>query len=132
MRLLKKGDIAIINHIVVEADIASFQGEVVHQVCSTFALAREIEWSSRQFVIENKEAYEEGIGTMLTIDHKSPAFIGEEIIITAVVESHINNELICTYDVRVGERLIATGKTGQKVLNKSTIEKIFSKFDGNE
>lgn len=132
MRLLKKGDIAIINHIVVEADIASFQGEVVHQVCSTFALAREIEWSSRQFVIENKEGYEEGIGTMLTIDHKSPAFIGEEIIITAVVESHINNELICTYDVRVGERLIATGKTGQKVLNKSTIEKIFSKFDGNE
>ena len=132
MKELQKGESITISHIVKNEDVASFQGKVVHNVCSTFTLAREVEWSSRQFVIKYKDDHEEGVGTMLTINHRSPAFVGEKILIEAVVESCINNELICTYKATVGDRLIAEGKTGQKILNKSSLEKIFSKFEGNE
>lgn len=132
MKELQKGESITISHIVKNEDVASFQGKVVHNVCSTFTLAREVEWSSRQFVIKYKDDHEEGVGTMLTINHRSPAFVGEKILIEAVVESCISNELICTYKATVGDRLIAEGKTGQKILNKSSLEKIFSKFEGNE
>lgn len=117
---------------IVDTDLASFKGQVIHQVCSTFALAREIEWSSRQFMQHICKEDEEGIGTMLTIDHKSPAVLNETLKITAKAEQFTINELICTYQVKVGKRIVATGKTGQKVLKKSKIEKIFSKLDLNE
>ncbi|MTI39910.1 thioesterase family protein [Fulvivirga lutimaris] len=126
--IFKVGDQITITKLVERQDVAAFNGEVVHEVCSTFALAREIEWSSRQFVLQMKEADEEGIGTMLTIDHKGPAFVGETVEIIAKIESIVQIEIICTYEAKVGDRLIATGKTGQKVLKKEAINHIFSKF----
>lgn len=126
--VFKVGDQITIDKLVEKQDVAAFNGEVVHEVCSTFALAREIEWSSRQFVLQIKEEDEEGIGTMLTIDHKAPVFVGETFDVTAEIESIEGNEIICTYEARVGDRLIATGKTGQKVLKKEAINHIFSKF----
>src|SRR6266496_665978 len=94
---------------VLESDCAIFNGELLHRVCSTFALARDFEWSSRLFFLELKEDDEEGVGTMLTIEHKSPAFVGEEIIFTATIEAIIKNELICNIEARVGQRIIALG-----------------------
>jgi fluoroacetyl-CoA thioesterase len=107
-------------------DVASFNGEVVHPVCSTFVLAREIEWTTRQFVLDLRDEDEEGIGTHVSIDHKSPAFVGEEIIFTARIDMLNQGELICSYEARVGERLVAIGKTGQKILKRDRIKKIFS------
>lgn len=108
-------------------DVAAFQGEVVHSVCSTFVLAREIEWTTRLFVLEMKEEDEEGIGTQVSIDHKSPAFVGEEIIFTAWIESLRDHELICSYKAMVDNRLIASGQTGQKILKKETLKRIFTR-----
>lgn len=108
-------------------DVAAFHGEVVHPVCSTFVLAREIEWTTRLFVLEMKEDDEEGIGTQVSIDHKSPAFVGEEIIFTAQIESLRDHELICSYKAMAGNRLIATGQTGQKILKKETLKGIFTR-----
>lgn len=122
------GDVRIHRFTVKEADVAAFGGEEVHPVCSTFALAREIEWSSRLFVLEMKEEDEEGIGTRLSIEHRSPALQGEELQISAKVESLTGNELICSVLVKAGERIIAEGRTGQKVLKKEKLEKIFSKI----
>lgn len=51
-----------------------FQGRIVHEVCSTYVLAREIEWATRLFVLDMLESDEEGLGTMIRIDHISPAF----------------------------------------------------------
>jgi fluoroacetyl-CoA thioesterase len=110
---------------VTQHDVAAFNGEVVHAVCSTFTLAREIEWTTRQFVLDIRDDDEEGIGTHVSIDHKSPAFVGEHIIFTARIETLDKGELICSYEARVGERLIATGKTGQKILKREKIKKIF-------
>ena len=108
-----------------EQDVAAFYGAVVHNVCSTFALARDIEWTTRQFVLEMKDDDEEGVGTFITIEHKSPAFVGETIVITGKVEEINKNELICSFNAKVGDRLIATGKTGQKILKKERLRALF-------
>jgi len=113
------------SYVVKPDDVARFHGNVVHPVCSTFALAREVEWATRLFVLDLRDPDEEGVGTHVSIDHKSPAFVGEEIIFTARIESLAGNLLTCSYEARVGERLIATGRTGQRVLKRGKIEKLF-------
>ena len=126
-KLFQKGDIKVHNFTVHDENLAQFGSEVVHPVCSTFTLAREIEWSSRLFVIEMLEEDEEGVGTYLQIDHHSPAVKGEELVIKATVIEIKDHELRCGIEVNVGDRLIASGETGQKIL-KST--KIASLLDG--
>lgn len=123
--IFKPGDIKVYTKKVVESDAAAFHGEVLHPVYATFALARDFEWSSRLFFLEMKEEDEEGVGTFLQIEHHSPAQIGEEVLIQATVESLNGNELICIIEARSGERIIATGKTGQKMLKKEKLKKLF-------
>ncbi len=113
-------------YLVKREDVASFQGVVVHNVCATFTLAREVEWATRQYIFDLREDDEEGIGTFLSINHQAPAFVGEELVIESTVESLQGHELICAYIIRVRERVIATGKTGQKVLKKEKIQAIFN------
>lgn len=112
--------------IVTPSDFAAFHGEVLHAVCSTFSLARDFEWSSRLFFLEMREDDEEGVGTFLSIEHHSPAFDDETICFTATVESIVKNELICRIEATVGDRRIASGKTGQKMLKKEKLNQVFS------
>ena len=56
----KTGDKKIYKKEIVTSDQAIFHGELLHQVCSTFALARDFEWTSRLFFLEMKEEDEEG------------------------------------------------------------------------
>lgn len=123
--LFKPGDRKLFTRRVEPADLANFHGELLHPVYSTFSLARDFEWSSRLFFIDMKEEDEEGVGTHVAIDHKAPAFVGEEVIFTATVEKTEGNELFCWIEARVGDRLIATGRTGQKMLKKQKLKKIF-------
>ena len=125
-QIFKAGDIKVYTTAVKPEDVASFQGSVVHPVCSTFALARDIEWTTRQFVLDMKDDDEEGIGTYLEIRHLAPAFEGEEIAITGIFQSLLGTELVCTVEVWAGARLVATGKTGQKVLKLEKIKSIFN------
>ena len=120
------GDKKVYKKIIKQSDIAQFESGEVHSVCSTFALAQAIEWSSRLFVLEMKDADEEGIGTTLSLNHKSPALLDSEIVITAAIEEINKNELICSYQVKVGDRIVAEGKTGQKILKKEKINLLFS------
>ncbi len=121
----KPGDQKSFKRVVSESDQAIFHDKLLHPVCSTFALARDFEWSSRLFFIEMREDDEEGVGTMLSIEHNSPAFIGEEVEFTATVETIIKNELICTVEAKVGDRIIAIGKTGQKMLKREKLSQLF-------
>ena len=123
--IFKIGDRKEYRRVIGPGDVAAFHGKVVHPVCATFALARDIEWTSRQFVLQMCEDDEEGIGTMLTVNHKSPAFVGEEVSISAWVEAINGYELICSYEASVHGRLIATGQTGQKIFKKDKIERLF-------
>lgn len=113
--------------VVAEADVAAFHGQVVHPVCSTFTIAREAEWTTRLFVLAMKEEDEEGVGTFITVNHKAPAFVGEEIKFAGRVESLIGHELICAFEAKVGDRLIAEGKTGQKIFKKETLAQRFDR-----
>src|SRR5688572_23778297 len=99
--IFKPGDTKQTQYLVKETDVASFLGKVVHPVCATYTLAREIEWATRQFVLDMRDENEEGIGTSLSIEHRGPAFVGEEIVITAWVDEINGHELICRYEAKV-------------------------------
>ena len=122
--ILKPGDKRSFTKTVSKEDIAVFETGKVHDLYSTFALARDAEWCSRLFVLDIKENDEEGIGTSIEIKHLSPALAGSEVIFTATVNSVKGNNLICDFEARVGDRIIAQGSTGQKVLKKSRLEEI--------
>lgn len=113
---------------VTEQDTASFDSGEVHPVYSTFALGRDAEWVCRLFVLEMKEADEEGIGTFLTVHHHSPALLNSEVIFEATAKSINGHEIICTYTAKVAGRLIASGEQGQKILKKTKLERLFEQL----
>lgn len=123
--IFSPGDQQVYRKTVRADELAAFHGEVLHAVYATFALARDFEWSSRLFFIEMKEDDEEGVGTFLQINHRSPAFEGEEVTLTATVDRIEGNELLCRIEARVGDRLIADGVTGQRMLKK---ERLYARF----
>lgn len=123
--LFEEGSTKTFTKLVLAEDCASFESGNVHPVYATFALGRDAEWACRLFVLEMKEAHEEGIGTFLTINHKSPALEGSTVLITAVVKSIHKNEIICTYKVQIGDRIIAEGEQGQKIIAKQKLNALF-------
>ena len=120
------GDTKEFTHVVSEADTAAFESGQVHAVYSTFALARDAEWSGRLFVLEMKEGDEEGIGTGITVTHHSPALVGQEIVFTATLAEVNRNEVVTDYTAKVNGRLIADGRQWQKILPKEKLEKLFN------
>ena len=123
------GDTKVFRHLVTKDDIARFDTGVVHPVYSTFALARDAEWSGRLFVLEMKEAHEEGIGTGITVVHHSPALLNQEVVFTANLTAVNHHEVITAYEARVGDRLIASGEQRQKILAKEKLERLFEKLE---
>lgn len=103
------------SYIVSEADFPVFAGEQVHAVCSTYTLAREFEWAGRRVFLGGRTEGTEAVGASVSVEHRSPAFHGEELTITATPTHFVKGFLTCACEARVGNRLIATGETGQKV-----------------
>lgn len=112
-------------HTVTTADAASFESGEVHAVYSTFALARDAEWSGRLFVLEMKEEGEEGIGTAISVVHHAPALPGQEVVFTATLRAVDRNEIISSFEAKVGDRLIATGEQRQKIIRKEKLARLF-------
>lgn len=119
--IFKPGDRKETMFVVTSNDVAAFKGKVVHEVCSTFTLAREAEWTTRQFVLDITEADEEGIGTFITVNHRGPAFVSEQVVIVGQVEELNGHELVCSFEAKVGDRLVAEGRTGQKIFKKEKL-----------
>lgn len=128
-RKLEIGETKQHNYEVKAQDFASFDTGEVHAVMSTFALGREMEWASRLFVLEIKSEDEEGIGTLLEIEHKSPAVSGDMLDIQATVAELQHNEIICSIIVEQNGRLVAKGRTGQKILKKEKLNQIFTSLE---
>lgn len=106
-------------------DVAAFDGKVVHDVYATFAIARDAEWTGRQFVLEMKEDNEEGIGTFVEIQHLSSALVGETVLFEATIDELEKNIINCSYIATVNERVIAKGRTGQKIIKKEKLNLYF-------
>lgn len=125
MKKIPLGTIKKFQRIVEVKHIAKFDSETVHNVCSTFQIAKDAEWVCRLFVKEMKEDFEEGIGTYVSVEHASPALIGQIIEYTAVLTELNGNELIAEWKAKVAGRLIAKGNQIQKILPKVKIDAIF-------
>lgn len=123
-QLFRYGDTKEFYKTVGKKDAAIFNGAMVHPYYSTYAISRDAEWTSRQFVLDMKEVDEEGIGTFVNVKHISPAKIGDEVRFIATIKSVVNNEIICTITAKVGMRLIATIETGQKILDEDELESV--------
>lgn len=129
MRILfNPGDTRFYEKTVTETDTATFEAGQVHPVYATFALGRDAEWSCRLFVLEMKENDEEGIGTFLNVEHISPALLGSNVKFTAVVDKIEGNTIICSFEATVGARVIAKGQTGQKILKKEKLNRLFDQL----
>ncbi len=126
-----KGDHKHYIKVVSPEEIARFDAGTVHEVYSTFSLARDAEWSTRQFVLDMKEDDEEGIGTFIEVNHHAPALVGSEVRFLSYIEEVNGHEVICRFEARVGEQLIATGKTGQKILKKEKVMRLMEKTRGD-
>jgi fluoroacetyl-CoA thioesterase len=128
--IFRIGDKKVFERVVRSEDVAVFDAGEVHPVYATFAVARDAEWCTRLFVLEMKEAHEEGIGTFVNVKHIAPAFVGDKVIFEAVIEDLSGNNVNCLFIAKVGERIIVEGKTGQKILKKEKIEKMFKDLKG--
>lgn len=128
INLFKVGDEMTFELIVQSSDAATFETGTVHPVYATFALGRDAEWCCRLFVLAMKEEDEEGIGTFLTVNHISPALVGSTVKFTAILIKLERNEIVCRYDAKCGERLIAQGEQGQKILKKAKLERLFTEL----
>jgi predicted thioesterase len=116
------GDVKIYTTTVTPDKLATFETGNVHPVYSTFALARDAEWACRLFVLEMKEAGEEGIGAYLSVEHLAPALLGATVEIRAVLEAVEGNRIECSYQVFCGKRILATGKQTQKIIQKDKFD----------
>ena len=114
----KKGDTKTFERVVTTEHIAKFDTGTVHQLYATFAIAQDMEWTCRLFVLEMLEEGEEGIGAQLSIEHVSPCLLGETATHTAVLEYVDGNTVFCSVIVKSGDRIIAKGTQTQKIIDK--------------
>ncbi len=122
------GDKKVFETIVTEEKLARFDAGLVHPVYSTFALGKDVEWACRLFVLEMKEAGEEGIGAQLTIEHLYPAPIGSKVLIEATLKSVDGNEIVCSYEAFANGFLIAKGLQSQKIIDKSRFNQLLNRI----
>ena len=122
--LCKIGDFKTFSKVVIESETAAFKDKEVHPFYGKFALAKDAEWSSRQFVIEMIEHDEEGIGTFVNINHISPALVGEKVDFTAKLIEIRNHKIKCKLIAKVYDRVIAEGETDQKILKKIKVDRL--------
>ncbi len=129
--IFQKGDVRKYSRKVSKNDIAAFDTGTVHEIYSTFALARDAEWSGRLFVLEMKEENEEGIGTQINIVHKSMAFVDDEVLFESVFEKiNEQGEIITSFKAYSKGRLIAEGTQAQKILKKEKIARVTALLKG--
>jgi fluoroacetyl-CoA thioesterase len=115
-------------HTVEQGDLATFETGNVHPFYSTFALGRDAEWACRQFVLQMKEDDEEGIGTFLNIRHKSPAMLGDTVEFIATVSLLEGHQIDCSFVAKVGDRIVAKGEQGQKILKKEKLDRLVNQI----
>ena len=130
--VLKPGKTTYYTRRVGPADLAHFDEQKVHDVYATFALARDAEWTTRQFILPLLGDKFEGVGTYVKVRHLAPAFPGEQITFSGVIYAYADSELHCTFEAYVGERKIADGKTGQKIVDKHRLNEYFSQIQGEK
>lgn len=104
----------------------AFDGVVVHCVYSTWSVAHHFEIAARRVLVDYLEPHEEGVGSHVSVDHLAPCPEGNPVRVEArLVEvaraRHI--KVVCDCRAYWGERLIATGKQVQVVMEKEHLKR---------
>jgi fluoroacetyl-CoA thioesterase len=129
LNIFKTGDLKTFHRIITSNDVATFDSGTVHEVYSTFSIARDAEWSGRLFVLEMLAENEEGIGVTIAVNHHAPAFVGEEITFIATFKGIDNKgNIITEYEAFVKDRKVASGLQSQRILPKDKISHIFNAY----
>ncbi len=116
-----------ITFVVTEAMCPGFDGEIVHRVCSTWTLVHQMEVAGRKVLEQFLEPHEEGIGSHASCDHMGPAAVGETVKVIATAAEVTARELVCDCVAFRGDRMIAAGKTVQKVFPKDVLERLLAR-----
>jgi fluoroacetyl-CoA thioesterase len=126
---MKVGNTATITFTVDQHMQPLFEGKIIHPVCSTWDIAHQFELASRYVLVSHLEVGEEGIGSRVSIDHKSPAILGSTVEVTATVTKTTKSEVVCDIVATIGSRIVATGDQIQRVFPKETINQIIANAD---
>ena len=102
----------------------AFGGVVVHRVCATWTLVQYMEAAGRMVLVDFLEPGEEGVGSHVSCDHLGPAPVGREVRVIATAADVSDRELVCDTVAFCGERMIASGKTVQKVFPREMLSKV--------
>lgn len=102
----------------------SFDGVVVHMVCATWTIVEYMEKAGRLVLVDFLESDEEGVGSHVSCDHLGPAPVGSTVRVIATAADADDRELVCDVVAFVGEKMIASGKTVQKVLPRAVLKRL--------
>jgi len=110
-----------------------FDGVLAHPVYSTWSVVHHMEIAGRRLLAPFLDPQEEGVGSHICIDHKSPAPIGCSVLVRAEVNSNDGRRLEARVTARCGKRLIAEGKFVQTILSKERLAALFERYrPGND
>ena len=101
-----------------------FNGNVIHEVCSTWDLSHQFELAARLTLEPHLEESEQGIGSHISINHLKPATVCKQVDVIATIIELDETTVVCELIARINEQVIATGKQIQRVLPKEKIAKI--------
>ena len=113
--------------VVTEAMRPIFDEVAVHQVCSTWSLVHFMELAGRKVLLDHLEPHEEGVGSRVECDHLGPARVGRTVRVVATVADANDRELVCDVVAFNGDRMIASGKTWQRVFPRPVLARILER-----
>lgn len=107
----------------------AFDGEVVHEVYSTWSMAHHMEIAARRVLVPHLEPHEQGIGGHLSIDHVSPQPVGRTARVVARCIEADATTVVCDVVAYDGDsdRVLGRGKQVQRVYPKDKLNELIER-----
>jgi fluoroacetyl-CoA thioesterase len=98
----------------------------VHDVYSTYWMARHMEEAGRKIIVPFLDPDDDGVGSAVSVRHRAPVLPGMRLTVVARHRNTEGNRIVvdCTVHNELGE-LVGDGTTEQVVLPASEIQKRF-------
>ncbi len=113
-----------VSFVVREDMCPAFDGVVVHRVCATWTLVHYMEVAGRLVLVDFLEPHEEGVGSHASCDHMGPARVSATVRVIATATDATDRELVCDVAAFCGEKMIAVGRTVQKVFPREVLRRL--------
>ncbi len=105
----------------------TFDGVIVHRCYSTWSAAHHMEIAARKVLVDFLEDHEEGIGSHISIDHLAPCRVGKTVRVRAELAEVSDRRIVCNVSAYDGDRLLASGRQVQVVMEKEALESIIER-----